>query len=89
MLLTILDATQVQHFGGLSTPVIVKNPRGLGLIVPNKKFTVHDVADICGRDFPLEVMEVALQKQVHVGVDEAACIHTSNNMSRTDKRQYE
>ena len=52
-----------QH-GGLSTPVIVKNPRGLGLVVPDKSFTVHDVADICGRDLPLKVIEVALQKQV-------------------------
>ena len=57
---------QIQHFGGLSTPVIVKNPRGLGLVVPDKSFTVHDVADICGRDLPLKVIEVALQKQVIV-----------------------
>ena len=57
-------ATQVRHFGGLSTPVIVKNARGLGLVVPNKTFTVHDVADICGRDLPLKIMDVELQKQV-------------------------
>ena len=57
---------QIQHFGGLSTPVIVKNPRGLGLVVPDKRFTVHDVAEICGRDLELKVIEVALQKQVIV-----------------------
>ncbi|KAG5184756.1 hypothetical protein JKP88DRAFT_354384 [Tribonema minus] len=50
---------------GLREPVMVRDKTGLGLQVPDAStFTVRDVADIVGEDFPVSVIEVCSQSEL-------------------------
>ena len=40
----------------LSEPVIIEEPDGLGMEMPQDDLTVSDIADLVGRDTPVEVM---------------------------------
>lgn len=46
---------------GLGRPVQILDRTGLGFNLPGPKFTVRDVADIIGHDYPLDVIDVASQ----------------------------
>ena len=51
---------------GFDTPLVVKKDgkENLGLIVPNEKTTLQDVANIVGRDRPVKLIEVGTQNQL-------------------------
>lgn len=40
----------------MTEPVVVEDVEGLGMKMPNKDFTVDNVADLVGPDTPVEVM---------------------------------
>ena len=44
----------------LSEPVIIEEPDGLGMEMPQDDLTVSDIADLVGRDTPVEVMGTVL-----------------------------
>ena len=37
-------------------PIVIESPEGLGMKMPPKSFTVADVAEVVGEDFPVEVI---------------------------------
>ena len=51
---------------GFDTPLVVKQDgkENLGLIVPNEKTTLQDVANIVGRSHPVKLIEVGTQNQL-------------------------
>ncbi|KAJ3089550.1 hypothetical protein HK102_006116, partial [Quaeritorhiza haematococci] len=57
---------------GLRTPVVVENPEGLDMAMPPNTLTVSDVAELCGRDRKVEVLEVATQSERSMTLDEWA-----------------
>lgn len=44
----------------LSEPVVIEEPDGLGMEMPHDDLTVSDIADLVGRDTPVEVMGTIL-----------------------------
>lgn len=42
----------------MQEPIIIEKQDGLGMQMPGPDFTVEDVADLVGRDTPLEVIGV-------------------------------
>ncbi|EGN96043.1 hypothetical protein SERLA73DRAFT_162011 [Serpula lacrymans var. lacrymans S7.3] len=42
-------------------PIVIENPEGLGMKMPDPEFTVIDVKEIVGEDTPVEVIDVATQ----------------------------
>ena len=40
----------------MKEPIVIENPEGLGMKMPDVKLTVSDVADVVGHDTPLEVI---------------------------------
>jgi hypothetical protein len=40
----------------MKEPIVIENPEGLGMKMPDAKLTVSDVADIVGHETPLEVI---------------------------------
>ncbi|KAF8558444.1 Clavaminate synthase-like protein [Imleria badia] len=45
----------------MKEPIVIENPEGLGMKMPDADFTVSDVADIVGHETPVEVIDVATQ----------------------------
>ncbi|EIN07626.1 jumonji protein [Punctularia strigosozonata HHB-11173 SS5] len=45
----------------LKTPIVIEDPEGLGMKMPDSSFTVSDVASIVGEQTPVEVIDVASQ----------------------------
>ncbi|KAG6379102.1 hypothetical protein JVT61DRAFT_11538 [Boletus reticuloceps] len=45
----------------MKEPIVIENPEGLGMKMPDTNFTVSDVADIVGHETPVEVIDVATQ----------------------------
>ncbi|KDQ12344.1 hypothetical protein BOTBODRAFT_34637 [Botryobasidium botryosum FD-172 SS1] len=45
----------------LLEPIVVEEPEGLGMKMPDKSLTVNDVAELVGPSTPLEVIDVATQ----------------------------
>ncbi|TFY68072.1 hypothetical protein EVJ58_g1244 [Rhodofomes roseus] len=45
----------------MKEPIVIESPEGLGMKMPPKSFTVEDVAEVIGKDFPVEVIDVATQ----------------------------
>ncbi|KAG8217341.1 Clavaminate synthase-like protein [Butyriboletus roseoflavus] len=45
----------------MKEPIVVEDPEGLGMKMPDSDFTVSDVADIVGHETPVEVIDVASQ----------------------------
>ncbi|KZT66856.1 Clavaminate synthase-like protein [Daedalea quercina L-15889] len=50
--------------GAMREPVVIESPDGLGMKMPPKSFTVGEVAEVIGEDFPVEVIDVATQSNV-------------------------
>lgn len=40
----------------MKEPIVVEDPEGLGMKMPDADFTVSDVADIVGHETPVEVI---------------------------------
>lgn len=40
----------------MKVPIVIENPEGLGMKMPNSDFTVDDVAEMVGENTPVEVM---------------------------------
>ncbi|KAJ3192629.1 JmjC domain-containing histone demethylation protein 1 [Irineochytrium annulatum] len=55
---------------GIREPVIIEDPDGLGMIMPSSSLTVSQVADACGRDRVIEVMEVSTQSERQMTLEE-------------------
>ncbi|KAG6335225.1 hypothetical protein ID866_3870 [Astraeus odoratus] len=47
--------------GAMREPIVIESPDGLGMKMPSPECTVTDVADIVGRETPVEVIDVASQ----------------------------
>ncbi|KAG9318283.1 Clavaminate synthase-like protein [Chiua virens] len=45
----------------MKEPIVIENPEGLGMKMPDANFTVSDVADVVGHETPVEVIDVATQ----------------------------
>ncbi|KAF8436936.1 Clavaminate synthase-like protein [Boletus edulis BED1] len=45
----------------MKEPIVIENPEGLGMKMPDTNFTVSDVADMVGHETPVEVIDVATQ----------------------------
>ncbi|KAF8526841.1 jumonji protein [Hysterangium stoloniferum] len=50
-----------QDTEALKEPIVIENPDGLGMRMPDKDFTVATVAEIVGPQVPVEVIDVASQ----------------------------
>ncbi|TDL27186.1 jumonji superfamily protein [Rickenella mellea] len=48
----------------MTEPVIIEDPDGLGMKMPNKGLTVSDVANLVGPETAVEVMDVATQSNI-------------------------
>ncbi|KAI8850252.1 hypothetical protein BC829DRAFT_389608 [Chytridium lagenaria] len=57
---------------GMREPFIVEEPDGLDMRMPRPDITVDDVANMCGRDRIVEVMEVATQSEKQMTLNEWA-----------------
>jgi len=70
-LLPILDFTlkYIQQ-NGFVTPVLIKTKHGLGIKIPDKTFTVHDVKQHVGSRRMLDVMDVTTQKDFEMTMKE-------------------
>ncbi|KAJ3217401.1 JmjC domain-containing histone demethylation protein 1 [Dinochytrium kinnereticum] len=62
---------------GLREPFIVEDSEGLDMQMPRGNLTVNDVADMCGRDRIVEVMDVATQSEKQMTLDEWANYFTT------------
>ena len=49
---------------GLQRPVVLPSREGLGMKLPGPGFTVRDVADVLGGDWPLDIIDVASQQEL-------------------------
>ncbi|XP_042896884.1 histone lysine demethylase PHF8 isoform X2 [Parasteatoda tepidariorum] len=58
----------IQH--GFSKPILVDSKVGLGIQMPSDTFTVSDVMDYVGPNFPLDVIDVARQDNIRMPMSE-------------------
>ncbi|KAI9011383.1 hypothetical protein BC832DRAFT_343750 [Gaertneriomyces semiglobifer] len=57
---------------GLRCPVVIESPDGLDMRMPDKSLVVNQVADMCGRDREVDVLEVATQSERIMTLDQWA-----------------
>ncbi|XP_055937481.1 histone lysine demethylase PHF8-like isoform X2 [Argiope bruennichi] len=55
---------------GFNFPILVDSTVGLGLQMPSDSFTVSDVMDYIGPNFPLDVIDVARQENIRMPMSE-------------------
>ncbi|PRD23969.1 UNVERIFIED_CONTAM: kdm7a [Trichonephila clavipes] len=55
---------------GFNYPILVDSTVGLGLQMPSDSFTVSDVMDYIGPNFPLDVIDVARQENIRMPMSE-------------------
>ncbi|GAA6024700.1 hypothetical protein JCM10207_009224 [Rhodosporidiobolus poonsookiae] len=51
--------------GGMEVPFVVRRPEGLGMTMPEGGISVKEVAELVGRDHPLEVIDCASQSSLN------------------------
>ncbi|TPX67647.1 hypothetical protein SpCBS45565_g03619 [Spizellomyces sp. 'palustris'] len=57
---------------GLKEPIVIESPEGLDMCMPDKSLIVNQVADLCGREREVDVIEVATQSERIMTLDEWA-----------------
>ncbi|XP_035224740.1 lysine-specific demethylase 7B-like, partial [Stegodyphus dumicola] len=57
---------------GFNYPILVDSKVGLGIQMPSDSFTVSDVMDYVGPNFPLDVIDVARQENIRMPMSEWA-----------------
>ncbi|KAI8814877.1 hypothetical protein BJ742DRAFT_784730 [Cladochytrium replicatum] len=67
---------------GLESPVIIEDPEGLDMKMPDSSITVRDVAELCGEKRKVDVIEVSSQAELVMTLEEWATYYEQPPHSR-------